>query len=58
MLWITIWLSEYFCSLGWHEFWTLGKLRDLTACDLPQGLGLSAGRERQAMERPDPLHLT
>ena len=26
--------------------------------EVPQGLGLSAGRERQAMERSDPLSLT
>ena len=59
MLWITIWILEYFCSLCWSEVWTLRKLRDLgQGGDLPQGLGLSAGRERLAMERPDPLHLT
>ena len=35
------------------------QLRDLSrGGDLPQRYGLSARRERQAMERPDPLHLT
>ena len=40
---------------------TLGNLRDLgLGCDLPQRLGHLAGRESQAMEKPDPsqLHLS
>ena len=59
MLWITIWILEYFCSLCWREVWILRKLGDLClGCDLPQRLGILAGRERKAMERPDPFHLT
>ena len=29
MLWIKIWILEYFYSLCWHEVSTLRKLRDL-----------------------------